>query len=230
MSYINKGSLPILLTLLVHIGSLRAQERFTGYWEPKVSVDYDVSGLYSHNFSLGNRNYLLDQGDFGFRVRQVELGHFSNLKIRDNQSLALGLQYRLRNNFDGGDNQFRVTQQYNLTHNPFVLRFGHRLRTEQHFHRGWTLHRFRYRFAVDFPLRGLKVDPGEPYLVGSVEQLLSVSKGASPQYDARLSGQLGWNLDQWLELQMGLEFRLEEYASGLPQGVLLLLTSAQISL
>ena len=230
MSYINKGILLIVLSLLAQIGSLKAQERFTGYWEPKVSVDYQLSGLYSHNFSLTNRNYIVDQGDLGFSVRQFELGHFSTLKIKDNQSLALGLQYRLRNNFDGGDDQFRITQQYNMTHNPFALRFGHRLRAEQHLHPGLTVHRFRYRFAVDFPLKGQKVDLGEPYLVGSLEQLLSVSKGVSPQYDARLVGQLGWNLDDGLKLQLGVEYRMEEYASGLPQNILLLLTSAQISL
>lgn len=230
MSYSNKGSLSILLALLVNFGSLLAQERFTGYWEPKVSVDYTVSGRYSHNFFLTNRNYLVDQGDLLLKVRQLELGHYSNLKVQDNQSIALGLQYRLRNPFDGGDDQFRITQQYSINHRPFALRFGHRFRAEQHLYPDRTLHRFRYRLAVDFPLEGLEVDPGEPYLVGSLEQLWSVARGNSPQYDARLVGQVGWNLDQGLKLQLGLEYRLEEYASDLPRSVLLVLTSAQISL
>lgn len=230
MSYTIKGALWPGLLLLCCVASLQAQERFTGYWEPKFSLNYKVGGLYSHNFFLNNRNYLVDGGNGQFKVRQFELGHFSNLKVKDNQSLALGLQYRLRNPFDGGDNQFRITQQYNITHTPFTLRLGHRLRAEQHIHKAMTLHRFRYRFAVDFPLRGQKVDLGEPYLVGSLEQLLSLAPGASPQYDLRCVGQIGWNLDHGLQLQMGLEYRLEEYTSGISQNILFLLTSAQISL
>lgn len=218
------------MLLLSCLGTLQAQERLTGYWEPKFTIDYKVAGLYSHNFSLINRNYLLDQGDLGLKVRQLELAHFSNLKIKDNQSLALGLQYRMRNNFDDGPDQFRITQQYSLNHASLALRFGHRVRAEQQFHKDLTIHRFRYRFAVDFPLKGMKVDQGEPYLVGSMEQLMSVFKGASPQYDARLVGQIGWDLDHGLKLQTGLEYRLEEFTSDLPQSVLFLLTSAQISL
>ncbi len=231
MSYIHKHSLYLLLfTFLGSLASMQAQERFTGYWEPQVSINYGVTGVYSHNFSLTNRIYLIDVGEVRPKLRQFELGHFSKLKIRDDQSLALGIQYRLRNNFDGGANQLRITQQYSLNHSPFVLRFGHRLRAEQQFHKDFTIHRFRYRFAVDFPLQGQKVDPGEPYLVGSLEQLLSVQKGASPEYDARLVGQVGWELEPGLKLQMGLEYRLEEYNSDLPQSILMLLTSAQLSL
>lgn len=201
-----------------------------GYWDPQVSINYGVTGVYSHNFSLQSRSYLIDGGEVRPKLRQFELVHFSNLKIRDDQSLALGIQYRLRNPFDGDANQFRITEQYSFHHSPFVLRFGHRLRAEQLIHKDFTIHRFRYRFAVDFPLQGQKVDPGEPYLVGSLEQLLSVEKGVSPQYDARVVGQIGWELEPGFKLQMGLEYRLEEYTSDLPQSVLMLLTSAQLSL
>src|SRR5690606_39149912 len=132
MSYIHKHSLYLLLfTFLGSLASMQAQERFTGYWEPQVSINYGVTGVYSHNFSLTNRIYLIDVGEVRPKLRQFELGHFSKLKIRDDQSLALGIQYRLRNNFDGGANQLRITQQYSLNHSPFVLRFGHRLRAEQ---------------------------------------------------------------------------------------------------
>lgn len=231
MSYIHKRLLFSLCSaLFASLGTIQAQEGLMGYWDPQVSINYKVTGVYSHNFSLINRSYLIDQGELRAKVRQFELVHFSNLEIRDDQSLALGIQYRFRNHFDGGPNQLRITQQYNLHHNPFVLRFGHRLRAEQQYHKDFTIHRFRYRFAVDFPLQGQKTDPGEPYLVASMEQLLSVGKGASPQYDARLVGQIGWELEPGFKLQMGLEYRLEEYSSGMPQSILILLTSAQLSL
>src|SRR5690606_31231209 len=93
-----------------------------------------------------------------------------------------------------------------------------------------TIHRFRYRFATDFPLKGETLNMGEPYVVGSLENLLSVSKMASPEYDVRLTGQSGWQLQGGLKLQVGMEYRLEDFSSHLPRNGLFLLASAQLSL
>jgi len=218
------------LLLLLSLASVRAQENLTAYWQPQVAVNYKVSGSYSHNFSLANRNYIFDDEVATLRVRQLDLAHFSNLKIQGNQSVALGIQYRFRNTFEDRENELRLTQQYNITHKPLAIRYGHRLRAEQRITNSLTTHRFRYRFAVDFPLQGEKLDPGEPYFVGSLESLLSVAKQNVPEYDTRLSGQIGWELNGGLKFQMGVEYRIEDFTASQPQNVLFLLTSAQLSL
>ncbi|SFB67136.1 Protein of unknown function [Flagellimonas taeanensis] len=228
MSYIEKW--PSFLFLFLFFGTIHAQDNLTGYWQPQFALNYDVTGIYSHNFSVANRNYIIEDSEVLLKTRQIDLVHFSTLKIKDNQSIALGIQYRFRNNFDGGDNELRLTQQYNVTSKPLSVRYGHRFRSEQRITESLTTHRFRYRFAVDFPLMGEKLDLGEPYFVGSFENLLSVAKGTSSQYDARLSGQIGWQLDHGLKLQAGVEYRMEEFTSGQPQNVVFLFTSAQLSL
>ncbi|WP_108422573.1 DUF2490 domain-containing protein [Flagellimonas amoyensis] len=228
MSSTNKW--PLFLFFFLLFGTIHAQDNLTGYWQPQLAINYDVTGIYSHNFSVANRNYIIDDSEVVLKTRQIDLVHFSTLKLKDNQTLALGIQYRFRNNFDGGDNELRLTQQYNVTSKPLSVRYGHRLRSEQRITESLTTHRFRYRFAVDFPLMGEKLDLGEPYFVGSFENLLSVAKGTSSLYDVRLSGQIGWQLDHGLKLQAGVEYRMEEFTSGLPQNVVFLLTSAQLSL
>ncbi|MCR9227463.1 MAG: DUF2490 domain-containing protein [Flavobacteriaceae bacterium] len=210
--------------------TIRAQENLTGYWQPQVAASYKITGTYSHNFSVANRNYIFDDEEILLRVRQVDIAHFSTLKTRDNQSIALGIQYRFRKNFEDNGNELRLTQQYNITHKPFAVRFGHRVRSEQRITHSSTIHRFRYRFAMDFPLIGEKLDPGEPYFVGSFENLLSVAKQNSPQYDTRFSGQVGWQLDGGIKFQVGMEYRIEDYTASIPQHIVFLLTSAQISL
>nr|WP_297786263.1 DUF2490 domain-containing protein [uncultured Allomuricauda sp.] len=219
-----------LFVFLWLMDSMQGQENLTGYWQPQFAVSYKVVGSYSHNFSVANRNYIFDDGEFTLKGRQVDMAHFSQLKIRDNQSIALGVQYRFRNNFEDKENELRLTQQYNITNKPFAVRFGHRLRSEQRITNSLTTHRFRYRFAMDFPLVGEKLDPGEPYFVGSFENLLSVAKHKDPQYDTRVSGQVGWQLNGGIKFQMGVEYRIEDYSSRLPQNVLFLLTSVQLSL
>jgi hypothetical protein len=220
----------LFFAFLLLMSTLKAQENLTGYWQPQIALNYKVTGSYSHNFSLANRNYIYDNEEFTLQGRQLDLAHFSKLKIRDNQSVALGAQYRFRNNFENRENELRLTQQYNITHKNFAVRFGHRVRAEQRITNSLTTHRFRYRFAMDFPLMGEKLDPGEPYFIGTFENLLSVANSDGPQYDTRLSGQVGWDLNGGIKLQAGVEYRMEDYSSGLPQNILFLLTSVQLSL
>lgn len=209
--------------------SLHAQEKLTVYWQPSAAVNYDVSESYSHHFSLQNRNYVFDNEQTQLSTRQVDLVHFSNINVRDNQSIALGLLYRFRETFDGGSNELRLTQQYNITSKPFAIRFGHRLRAEQRISSARTTHRFRYRFAVDFPLKGEKLDIGEPYLVSNLESLFSFAKEKQPQYDARFALHLGWKLSQHIKLQFGAEYRKEDIAQDVQQ-LLFFLSALNMSL
>lgn len=217
----------VSLVFLITSASVKGQENLTGYWQPQFAVNYPVSGAYSHNFAIANRNYTYENNEFSFRVKQLDLTHFSKLEIQDNQSIALGIMYRFYTN---RENELRFTQQYNITHKPFAVRFGHRFRAQQRITNSLTTHRFRYRFALDFPLVGEELDPGEPYFVGSFENLLSVAERNDPEFDIRLVGQVGWQLDGGIKFQLGVEYRMEDYSSSLPQNILFLLTSAQLSL
>lgn len=209
---------------------IMAQENLTGFWQPQTALNYNVSQSYTHNFSLAYRSFFMEEGAFELEGRQIDLAHFSNFKIKGTQSLAIGVQYRFRDVFDGSNNELRFTQQFNTTQRPLVVRYGHRIRVEQRITRPRTTYRFRYRFAMDFPLQGEKLDVGEPYFVGSFENLLSATRGRSSQYDTRLSGQIGWQLDKGFKFQMGIEYRLEDYTAIQPENVVFLLTTAQLSL
>ncbi len=206
-----------------------AQENTTGFWQSSFALNYTVSKNYTHNFTLQNRNFIYSDSDFDIRVRQLDLGHFSNLKIAHNQSVALGALYRLRDVFDGGASELRLTQQYNLSQKPFVVRYGHRFRSQQRITSALTTHRFRYRFSLDFPLQGEQLDVGEAYFVGNVEQLLSAAKTRKPQHDTRFTIFIGWQLTEKMKLQLGTEYRFEDYGQQL-QNVFFLLSNVNISL
>lgn len=212
MSYI-KGILLMLFLVYHHSVTLHAQDRTTAYWQPQVSLNYKVAPLYSHNFSVANRNYVYNDQETQLSVRQLDLAHFSDLKLDFDQSLGLGIQYRFRAVFeDDEENELRFTQQYNITKKIRSIRLGHRLRAEQRIRASSTIHRFRYRFAVDFPLKGLELDVGEPYFVATTESLLSVGKTMPPMYDQRITSQIGWALPKGLKVQFGLEYRAENFA------------------
>jgi len=92
-----------------------------------------------------------------------------------------------------------------------------------------TVHRFRYRFTLDFPLEGEKVDVNEAYLILNTEALLNAARGRKAKYDQRFTAALGWLLDEKAQLQAGLEYRLENY-TGNTQTVLFLNSSLIFSL
>ncbi|WP_431125195.1 DUF2490 domain-containing protein [Flagellimonas flava] len=206
------------------------QGEFTGFWQPQMAINYKVSGTYSHNLSLAHRIYFVDEGESGFRGRHLDLVHFSKLELSDNQSIALGIQYRYRDLFEQNPNELRLVQQFNFTQKPLVVRFGHRFRSEQRITKLMTIHRFRYRFAVDFPLKGEKLNLGEPFLVVSLEGLASFAKSSSPEYDARVTSQLGWKFDKGFKLLVGTQYRAENYTAKQPDHILFLLTGVQLSL
>ncbi|MFT5942949.1 MAG: hypothetical protein ACI9AV_002052 [Sediminicola sp.] len=198
--------------LLFTNGILFCQGQMVSFWEPQVSLNYKVTSTYSHNFSIVNRNYVYETNKLQLRTRHFELAHFSTLKTRDNQSWSLGIMYRFRNIFEEErNNELRLTQQYNITHRAYRIRFGHRFRSEQRLGNEYLIQRFRYRFAMDLPLEGDKLDIGESFLVGSTESVLSMSSSDRPSYDQRISLAVGWLLKDRVTFQTGIEYRIEDY-------------------
>lgn len=192
--------------------SFFAQEDFTGYLEPTFALNYKVTPAYSHNFSFVNRNYFFNDDVYELKTRHVEFVHFSDLKIKSDQSISLGIQYRFRENFEpDSENELRLMQQYNRTFKPRIMRYGVRFRSEQRIQPTLTRHRFRLRFASDFPLEGEKLDVGEMYVVTSTESLLTVAKANKPSFDQRFTTHIGYFLSEDIKIQAGLEYRFEDY-------------------
>lgn len=208
---------------------VKAQNDFETFGESEFAINHNVSKPYSVNFALKSRYYLYQDAVFRLEQRQLDVVHFSTLKLNYKYSISFGLQYRNRDIFSDGSNEFRTTQQLNYLKQPFGLRFGHRFRTEQRFLDTQTIYRQRYRFAVDFPLNGEKLDIGEAYFVVSVEALLSLSNISAPELDQRTTAQIGWQLTENLKLQTGLEYRLEALNIN-TQNKLFILTSAVLKI
>ncbi|WP_298521135.1 DUF2490 domain-containing protein [uncultured Kordia sp.] len=206
-----------------------SQNDFTTFFEPQFAVNHTVNDSYKVNFATVSRNYVYRDSEFEFTVRQLQFVHFSTFSFNSNHSLSAGVMYRFRENFEDKSNELRFTQQYNYAHRPNVVRFGHRLRTEQRITTNNTTHRFRYRFTIDLPLSGEKLDIGEPYFVANTESLLSVVSASAPQIDQRFTTQIGWLWTKSLKFQTGLEYRFENFNKD-TQEILFILTSVILQL
>ncbi len=188
--------------------NLSAQNNFTGFGESVLAVNHKASQSYTVSFALEARYFLYKNNALLLKQQQVDFAHFSTLHFNYNHSLSLGVEYRNRVVFNEGSNELRLTEQYNYKTQKLGVRYGHRFRSEQRFFENETVFRQRYRFAVDFPINGEKLDIGEAYLVSTVESLLSLSQANKPETDIRLASQIGWQITEDLKLQTGLEYRL----------------------
>ncbi|NRD18892.1 DUF2490 domain-containing protein [Winogradskyella eckloniae] len=196
---------------MVFVFNLNSQNNFEGLGETAFNINHKVNQNYKANFSVKGRYYFYKDDTFSFVNRQIDLVHFSTLALDHNQSISLGIQYRIRESIDGEHDEIRLVQQYNFTTKTHAIRFGHRARIEQRYFKNLTQFRTRYRFALDFPLNGDTLDYGERYLVASTEALLSMSSKFKPEIDHRTTVQMGWLISQKSKLQFGLEYRLEAF-------------------
>ncbi len=200
----------VLFFMVVVLGfQLQGQSDFKSFGESEFAVNHKFSQDYKVNFKLGTRYYLYEDNNFYSKVRQIDVAHFSTFSLTFNHSLSLGIQYRNRDWFEESSNELRLTQQFNYTKKHFSKRFGHRLRLEERIFDSSTTYRLRYRFALDFPLNGERVDIGEAYMVTSMEALWSMNKLIAPELDHRTNVQLGWQLTKTFKLQTGLQYRFE---------------------
>lgn len=199
------------LILFLLIGAqLHAQHDTELLHEHEFAFRHSVSKTYSLNFGLSSRAFVYTEADFQYRMRQVQIAHFSTLKLDLKRSIALGIMYRNRDAFEDSSNEIRLTQQFNRKSIFKTLRFGHRVRSEQRFYEDFTAFRFRYRLALDLPLQGLKLDVGETYLVVTNEGLLTSTSVRKPEIEYRISPTLGLLLSKDLNIEFGVELRLDK--------------------
>lgn len=227
MSFIRRAG---LLVLLLAGSPGWSQEDLSLLLQPSISLNYAVSPTYFHNFSIAKRLSYLNLGQETLSVRNVDLSHFSNFKLGVHPSVGLGVLYRFRDAFEGENtDELRFTEQFNYVTRNHSIRFGHRIRAEQRIFSIETLHRFRYRFALDGPMQGRKLDPGELYWVGGLEGLLTVGKEIEPIYSLRTGGWIGYLANSTIKIQVGVEYRVVDWWDR-NRPVLFMLTSLVVNL
>jgi hypothetical protein len=92
------------------------------------------------------------------------------------------------------------------------VRLGHRIVTDQSFpDQSEAIFRLRYRLTLELPLRGIRLDPKEPYLKISQEQLHIFENGAGYELELRLLLSFGFLFNDRNKVEFGLDYRLDEF-------------------
>lgn len=120
----------------------------------------------------------------------------------------IGNQYRREGD---GPHHHRAIQQAAYIQNSKGVRLSHRLRLDQTFSKGKeeNEYRIRYRFAVEIPLSGQTLDPGEFYILTS-NVIIFASQSSEREIENRQVGSLGHYFGKRAKLEAGLDWRIDK--------------------
>lgn len=201
----------LLILIFLLVGATSQSQNFAISAEPDISLNIDRPNRWSFNFGITNRDLLYFDGTSQFNVNFIELSHFTSYEVGFYGKLSLGLRYRFNELFeDTVEDEIRITQQYSRSRKYNALKVAHRFRFEQRF-RELTVYRGRYQFSVEFPLDGERIDQNEYFLVMSTEALLSLAKEDKPELGQRFDISLGKDIGNGNKVDLGLQYRLEDY-------------------
>jgi hypothetical protein len=107
----------------------------------------------------------------------------------------------------------RTLQQVAYLQRLPVGRLGHRLRTDQTFRDSEKMElRVRYRLSGEWPLNGQSINPGEWYIIGSLETVWSLQGGASG-WEQRGVSSLGYYINKVHKIELGIDVRMDEWGA-----------------
>lgn len=200
------------LTLVFCSVVIHAQnERFIFGFFPEASLSYKISEDYSITHKIESQHGMFDSNrlndELEYEHSLTDLQSFIGRRLTPFVKVSLGYQYRLQE----GENTHRPIQQISILQRESSYRIAHRVRIDQTFFKNAPLlFRARYRIKGQVPLQGLRLDPGENYLVFSNELIYMVQSNED-DLENRLTGAYGFYFNDKNKLEIGLDYRTDDY-------------------
>lgn len=201
----------VICLLAGSISKAQDQVFFTGFF-PEASLTKKLKNENRVNFKIENQHIMYDsRGDDSerlvFQHYRTDLMSFYDWRLGPTKSFALGVFHR----FQEGSNANRMIQQFGLLQRNRNFRIAHRFRTDQTFTRGEKVEiRFRYRLALEIPLNGATLDPGEYYLAISNEPIFSY-QARDFEFENRAVFSLGKLIQNGQKLEWSVDYRTDGF-------------------
>ncbi len=175
---------------------------------PKINISSKINPKLKWVNSFEARETIYDKG-FLLKHSLIDISTALGYKTNLNQSATLGYIFR----FEKDKIIHRTFQHYNFIQKVNTLKLGHRIGFEQHFpEKETTFFRLRYRITAQKPLNGERVDKKEFYLKIGNEYVWNIS---SENLEVRFSPYLGYKIDTNNKLEIGTEYRVNNFIEAL---------------
>lgn len=197
--------------LVSEIAFAQKSHLFTSGLFPEAQLSYNINKDFYVTHKIESQHGMFDaqrlNQELAYSHTLTDLQTFVGKKINPFVKIDLGYQYRIEN----GENTHRSIQQVAFLQRSNFFRIGHRIRTDQtYFDEESLLLRVRYRYALQMPLQGRSLDPGEKYMTLSNE-VIYMNQDSEDDLENRLVASLGFFVDDKTKYEVGLDYRTDDY-------------------
>lgn len=219
----------IIALLFFSCALVQAQENFSLYNEPEISLEVETDTPWSYEFGVAHRRLVYAKEEYAFVAKNIELSHFTYYKIGKHSKLGLGLTYKFTELFTTtAHDKFLIMQQFSHAKTYNWVKIGHRLRVEERFQKEFSL-RPRYKLSAEVELSSTQKKVAGFSLSVYTEALLILSKYNSSRLDQRFGFSIEKGLSEDVAIEIGLEYQHEDYTHN-PEVDLFILSGLSISL
>ena len=204
--------IPLFLTF-----SIFGQDVVRSGFLPGVNISVPLTNVWKMNFRaestlfVNDFNTIENESTYA-SFRNIEFSTFATRKVLSQHAAALGYGIRIDQE---GNLRHRIAQQFTFIDHLKRFRTAHRLRSDQLLQEDRFAFLFRYRYGIEIPFNGEKVDPGEMYLLSSSELLWTFTSEKQNAGEIRLNSVIGFQLNERSKLETGFDFRLDGLNSDL---------------
>ncbi|MBW1295887.1 DUF2490 domain-containing protein [Aquimarina litoralis] len=194
--------------LLYHYN--HAQVSFTTGLLPKIVISHKLSDRIKLIHSVESRQQLWElepSEDFSYDYLLTDFTNILSYKLSSDHVFNIG--YLLRVEKD--QLVHRSIFQYSIAQQLETIRIAHRFVTDQTFSSIESAEfRLRYRFTIEIPFNGYRVDPKEFYLKVNNEYLGSYQDNNS-DLELRLIPLVGYEVNDKSKIEIGPDYRISQF-------------------
>ena len=191
---------------------LAAQENYLAGTLTQLNVNFSLPKNLRLNTKLEARQIFSEKetskpASGRLRYERTDLHFVLTKKLSSDNNIGGGYLVRL----EDGKLTHRFIQQFNSVHKLEVLSLAHRVVVDETFSKDEaTQIRLRYRLGMEKALNGRSVDPREFYLKFNNEYL-GIFSNENTDLEIRASAALGYNVTDDNKIELGLEYRVNEF-------------------
>ncbi|KAA6437002.1 DUF2490 domain-containing protein [Dyadobacter flavalbus] len=206
-----KSVLPVFLLICIP-AAVFSQAVYRAGTLPQLNVNIKISDNLKLNNKLESRQIFSEkeeeqQARNRFRYERADLTMILTRKLSAANTLGGGYLIRL----EEGRFAHRLIQQFNNVTNHEYARIAHRIVTDETFRRDSAVQvRLRYRIGFEKALNGVNIDPKEFYAKLNNEYL-GIYEDKSADLEIRALLALGYNATDNNRIEMGFEYRVNEF-------------------
>jgi hypothetical protein len=189
-----------------------SQQNYRAGTIPQVNINVSIAGNYKLNTKLESRQIFSEKepgknSSGRLRYERTDLALVLTRKLSADNTLGAGYLIRL----EDGKFAHRFIQQFNHVKKYETIRMAHRVVLDETFRTDEpTEVRLRYRLGLEKALSGRVVDPKEFYAKFNNEYL-GILADKETDLEIRASLALGYNASDENKIELGVEYRINEF-------------------